>query len=175
MIISYCKNRPGYRYVAREDYRVIRANDKDGLLIGPSEFGRVRLGKHLEMSIVLRQRTSSQVNEGRCPRCHHKNPTDTATAAGWIEWKVISQSCIWPILTKILCSYVCDAYFNVMQADTDDRRSDKGAQTNSSRHPGRGDVVDENVRTGEDNVEQVISPMSYVLPFLSSYQHQILP
>ena len=85
IIMGYCKGYIGGGYVERGEYNMITAEGHTK--IGPTEFAReVNPGMILEMSIVLRQRTT--YNRETCPRCHHIN-LSLATHNGWIEWQVI--------------------------------------------------------------------------------------
>ena len=86
IIRGYCNNRAGNRFVQQGDYRVIRAEDNG--TIDPSEFARtIKPGVVLEMSIVLRKKTSFPDKKQVCPRCDTVS-LNVATHHGWIDWKV---------------------------------------------------------------------------------------
>lgn len=81
IINGYCKDRIGYRFVERGDYKVIRTEDSKA--INPLEFsGMVESGMVVEMSIVLRQRN---IARNICPRCGHSNRNVTSQWS-WMEW-----------------------------------------------------------------------------------------
>ena len=87
IIIGYCKGRVGIDYVEQGDYQVI--NPTDNKRIDAVDLPRrAKLGMTLEMSIVVRQKSTSQDNKATCPRCRHVNLNSTSDN-GWIEWKVL--------------------------------------------------------------------------------------
>jgi hypothetical protein len=75
--------------VKQGDYQIIHA--EDGQMISPLEFAKtVRPGMTLEMSIVLRRRTTLPHSKMQCPQCEYIHSTIN-TAYGWIEWQVASN------------------------------------------------------------------------------------
>jgi hypothetical protein len=156
IINAYCKNRPGNRYVENGDYQVIHARDSS--VIGPASFNTVEAGMRLEMSIILRQSTTSQVNRGRCPRCSRLNSLATATG-GWIDWKVVSTFRASPLL-KLSYSWGCPALFSIVQVDEDheDGTGMDNKSVISEDHGGDGIAEEENQK--QDNIEQITSPAS---------------
>lgn len=153
------------------DYQVICADSSQ--VISPSEFNIVRPGTCLEMSIILRQRTASDEDKGKCPRCRYMNSVALGTD-NWIDWKVILNSWAWPILTKRSCSYKCDKRFRVFQTDEDpeDNPADNDEQHDQERSGGSQAADDrrEMRNTGQDDGdEEITSPASYVFPFVMDF------
>lgn len=61
-------------------------HSEDSRTIGHSEFASsVESGMVIEMSIVLRKRTSFEEKEEKCPRCGYIN-FNIPGYSGWIEW-----------------------------------------------------------------------------------------
>jgi hypothetical protein len=115
IIKGYCRHRPGNRYIERGDYQLLLTDSDSSQVIPLLEFSNVVSGSRLEMSIVLRQTTTSK-NIKRCPRCFHFNSTVTATD-GWIEWKVALTFYVNPEFNIVLCSrrFNCSALFRVLE------------------------------------------------------------
>lgn len=84
IINGYCKDRAGNRFIKRGEYEVV--GNQDNQIISRSQFpGVVKSGMILEMSIIVRQRTTTlQDHKRTCPRCGHYN----SSGSGWIEWQV---------------------------------------------------------------------------------------
>ena len=98
---QFCKKRPENHYVERGDYQVISAEDDK--VMAPSDFSAVGPGTHLAISIILRRRTNSRINERKCPQCGLINSTATRSA-GWIDWEVVLKSCTYAIITLLLAA-----------------------------------------------------------------------
>jgi hypothetical protein len=84
MVKAYSKGRKGDHFVERGDYRILQTQDDHTLT--PEEFDeRARPGMAVEMSIVLRERITSQDFRRHCPQCGFLDPTITAFDR-WITW-----------------------------------------------------------------------------------------
>ena len=89
-ISELCKGSAGHEFIERRDFRMLHNNK----FIDPLEFpDRVVSGMTIEMSIILRQRTSSQ-SKTKCPRCGYSGSVPVGD--GWVEWEVPSISMIIP-------------------------------------------------------------------------------
>ncbi|KAF8336038.1 hypothetical protein F5887DRAFT_988374 [Amanita rubescens] len=86
-ISELCKGSAGHEFIERRDFSMLHNNK----VIDPLEFpDRVASGMTIEMSIILRRRTSSQSNTKKCPRCGYS--TSVPVGDGWVEcWHCSGQ------------------------------------------------------------------------------------
>lgn len=101
IIVGYCNNRPGNRFVRRGDYEMI---GPDNQVVQRSVFAnKVKPDMVFEMSIVLRQDGVLETEGHICPSCDGTNIQSLTSAIDtWITWKVTSSISLVFQLTRTL-------------------------------------------------------------------------
>ncbi|KIM81318.1 hypothetical protein PILCRDRAFT_507981 [Piloderma croceum F 1598] len=163
IIHGYCKDRPGYRFVERGEYQMIRAADNQ--TIDPSEFAStIAPEMKFEMSIILRKMTAFQKNRGKCPQCHFVN-SHVPAAHGWIEWKVLISFPRLLIINAIYYSRGCERQFQITEATPTQQNDKNDGMSNAWDDAASDSESSEEVFNGNDHagdVEDIISPGVYV-------------